>query len=253
MKFSLITLTLLISFQSQAFLKDYEYHYEKNICVNKLGEEGFNEYRTSRALKECTDLTLVKNTSLVRTKIRTKKELKGIHFGAINLPKFSFKRKRLIGISFMEANFNRSNFSKTIIDKVFFDKSHFYQGNFKKSKIHNSKLIASNFRRSNFEKGEFLKSQLEDSDFKFSNFKNTKLRDVSFTASNLKNTDFTGAKLHRVDFSKAKMYKADLRNVQCTECKFEGTRLKGALFNEWTILPFSRKEAEESMNMVFVD
>jgi hypothetical protein len=71
--------------------------------------------------------------------------------------------------------------------------------------------------------------------------KNAKLEKANLSGANLPRADLTGADLTGADLTGANLIMARLREA----------KLQGAIFNERTILPFDRKEAER-LGMIFV-
>jgi hypothetical protein len=63
--------------------------------------------------------------------------------------------------------------------------------------------------------------------------------------SDLKNADLSGANLSRADLSGADLTGANLSGATLLLTKIKDIKLEGAIFNERTVLPFSRKEAEK--------
>lgn len=113
-------------------------------------------------------------------------------------------------------------------------------------------------------------------------FVDTDLREASFANAELVAVKFTGANLQAVNFSRSRLIRADLRQVRIDSCslywanlqnaRLEGadlsfcdlrgatldlawvnadTRFKGAVFDEYTALPFSRTFAK-SIGMKFI-
>ena len=69
--------------------------------------------------------------------------------------------------------------------------------------------------------------------------------------ANLKDVDLSGANLSRADLTGANLTGANLSGASMMLTKIKDARLEGAIFNERTILPFSRQDAEKR-GMVFV-
>ena len=69
--------------------------------------------------------------------------------------------------------------------------------------------------------------------------------------ADLKDADLSGSNLSRADLTGADLSGANLSGATLLLTKIKGAKLQGAIFNERTVLPFSRKEAVER-GMVFV-
>lgn len=98
-----------------------------------------------------------------------------------------------------------------------------------------------------FVNGNFSHANLEKADFSGSSFYSRGSRETSFENANLRLTKFRDAKLLNVNLKGSDLRGADLLDISFQQCAWEG-----AIYDQYTKLPFSEATAE-TLGMSFSD
>ena len=123
--------------------------------------------------------------------------------------------------------------------------------NLQKADLSNSNIIAAEMRFSELEQANFSCSLINMSDLYGSNFKNANLEYVEIRNTDLSYSNLQGANLVGALLSNSDLSCTDLRKANLKKCVTNRSKFQNAVFDENTVLPFDRKEAEK-LGMIFI-
>jgi uncharacterized protein YjbI with pentapeptide repeats len=237
--FSAFALVSFVSLTVQASEIDYQYRWANGgyRCVNAQNKEGYNK----NYFGECGDVS-----GQILDKLNVHQEIKGLLSVGATYKRANFSNGTFHDCNFTNSELPSSNFSGTRLYKLNMEgtklESALFSGvlmntaSFKKAQMQSSNFASSSIAYAQFESANLYYSTFAGSYIVNSSFENADLRDASLAAATLTDVSFKNADLRGTSFDGAQVKK--------------GTSWKGARFNQYTRLPFSRNEAEQK-GMIF--
>ena len=225
-------------------------------CADAAGNAGYNKITVAELLNnpklgECIDL---RRTNL------NESQLANYKLTSANLSEANLIQANMIGINLRGAIMEGANLYNANLKNSVLYKTELRKANLIAANMVGANLFMADLREANLSNANLSKAHLFETDLRKVNFNGTILFGAFLSESNL-----SGVDLSKADLRKTCMYKADLRNADLRGAdllynmlgmadlrgaNFEGadmrgTYLKGAIYNDDTILPFDDTTAKQ--------
>ncbi|MBX9767418.1 MAG: pentapeptide repeat-containing protein [Bdellovibrionales bacterium] len=226
----------------------YRYDNEKKKCVNSRGEAGLNP----NVVGECGQ---IKNRNFVWDQYQFFwKNISGSILDGSNLYGANLTRTKLNGASLRDVDLSsaildEANLTNAVLHGTRFKNSSFFKAVLFNSNLSGADLSLSQLKRASFDSANLLSANFDGN----KNMNGASFIGATLDQATLRNTYLYGANFREASLDGADFSGAIVFDVDFTDAEVTGTVFQNAKFNEGTLLPFSRSEADRRGMKFFSD